>query len=272
MKVTFLLTRRVPDVPSPVLQEVGARLMAAGIDVDGWIPEDRVLRTDVRRDERDAETERADLYLLKSHTELALSYAGSLHLRGERILNDYGACVVAQDKVTASQVMREAGVPTPETWLVGTVGAAAALAQDGSLILKPNRGHRGADVTVVHEPGALTAVEMPPGPILAQRLVPGPGEDLKVYVAGDEVYAVRKAFDPFSFSRPGRPVPVSREVHDIAQRVRAVFGLELFGIDIIESPEGPVVVDVNYFPGYKGCPDPAPAIADVVLAACKALA
>jgi hypothetical protein len=33
---------------------------------------------------------------------------------------------------------------------------------------------------------------------------------------------------------------------------------------VIESPEGPIVVDVNYFPGYKGVPAVAPLIADYI--------
>jgi len=35
---------------------------------------------------------------------------------------------------------------------------------------------------------------------------------------------------------------------------------------VIESPDGPVVVDVNYFPGYKGIRDTATPIADVITA------
>jgi hypothetical protein len=33
---------------------------------------------------------------------------------------------------------------------------------------------------------------------------------------------------------------------------------------VIENQDGPVVVDVNYFPGYKGVPDVAPLLADYV--------
>ena len=46
MKITFLLTRRVPDVPSPVVHRVQQLLTEAGHEVTGWIPEDRLLRTD----------------------------------------------------------------------------------------------------------------------------------------------------------------------------------------------------------------------------------
>lgn len=255
MKIAFLLTRRVPDVPSPVLLEVFEHLRAQGHEIDGWIPEDRLL---------DATTldVDADVYLLKSHTEHALSIAGALQDAGARVINEYHACLIAQDKVTAARRMRTLGVPTPDTWLVADPRHAMRLLQDGPLIIKPNRGHRGAGVVLAHNVDDLPTDLH--GPTIVQRFAPGPGEDLKVYVAGEKVWAVRKAFDEHSFTRAGRPVPVSNEVYRIAQRVREGFGLELFGIDVIESPDGPQVVDVNYFPGYKGCEDPAPQIAEVI--------
>jgi ribosomal protein S6--L-glutamate ligase len=257
VKITFLLARRVPDRPSPVMVGVAAALTAAGHEVDGWIPEDRCLAAD-------HVPVRADRYVLKSHTEHALSYAAALRDAGAQICNDLDSCLLAQDKVTAVRRLRSLGVPAPDTWLVAQPSQAADLLAGGALILKPNRGHRGADVHLVEDRQQLAAVPAQRGPFVAQRFVPGPGEDLKVYVAGEHVWAVRKPFDPMSFTRSGRPVPVSDEVARIAQRVRTGFGLDLFGIDVIESPDGPMVVDVNYFPGYKGCPDPAPAIAAAI--------
>jgi ribosomal protein S6--L-glutamate ligase len=59
-------------------------------------------------------------------------------------------------------------------------------------------------------------------------------------------------------------VPVSDEIRRIALATGEACGLALFGLDVIESPRGPYVVDVNYFPGYKGVPDVAPLIADCV--------
>ena len=75
---------------------------------------------------------------------------------------------------------------------------------------------------------------------------------------------MQKPFSETSFAVPGRPVPVSEEVRRIALRCGEVCGLGLYGLDIIESPHGPFVVDVNYFPGYKGVPDVAPLIADYI--------
>ena len=50
-------------------------------------------------------------------------------------------------------------------------------------------------------------------------------------------------------------MPVDPEVRRIALAAGRALGLTLYGLDIIESDEGPVVVDANYFPGYKGVPD-----------------
>jgi ribosomal protein S6--L-glutamate ligase len=100
--------------------------------------------------------------------------------------------------------------------------------------------------------------------VIVQEHVPGTGEDLKVYVVGDQVFAVRKPFSELSFTVPGRPVPVTPEVRDIALRCGEAMGLGLYGLDIIESPDGPFVVDVNYFPGYKGVPGAAAAIAEYI--------
>lgn len=245
-------------MPSPVTQEACRLIADAGHDVVGWIPEDRLLRTDTVPDE-------ADLYVLKSHTELALSYAGALHAEGTPVFNRYESCLLAQDKVSASRRMRRCGIPTPDTWLIDDPSQAAPLLAGGPLIVKPHRGHRGIGVQVVHTEAELAVLPPSSVPRIAQRFVPGPGQDLKVYVAGERVWAVRKTFDATSFTRPGVSVAVSDGVRAIALGVREAFGLELFGCDVIESPSGPQVVDVNYFPGYKGCPGPEPWIARAVL-------
>ena len=100
--------------------------------------------------------------------------------------------------------------------------------------------------------------------MLVQQFIAGTGEDLKVYVVGEKVFAVRKPFSATSFGVPGVPCAVSSLVRDIALRCGRAFGLGLYGVDIIESAAGPVVVDLNYFPGYKGVPDAAALIAGYI--------
>jgi glutathione synthase/RimK-type ligase-like ATP-grasp enzyme/MFS family permease len=253
----FLVARRVPPVPSPVLVEVARRLRARGHVVDTVIVEEAV-----------SVPERLslghDLYVIKSHTELTLSLAGVLHAQGARTLNPYPACVMVQDKLTAAARLAAAGVPVPRSWTTGDLRMLAPVIDSWPVVVKPHRGHRGAGVAVVPDPATLAALPAPAGPVLVQEHVPGRNEDLKVYVVGEDVFAVRKPFSADSFTRPGRPVPVTPEVRELALRAGAAFGLGLYGLDVIESPAGPVVVDLNYFPGYKGVPDVAPLIADYI--------
>ncbi|NUO35978.1 MAG: hypothetical protein HOQ27_13075 [Dermatophilaceae bacterium] len=260
MRLCFITVRRVPDTPSPLLLDVSRLLERAGHDVRHERAEDMVFTVTSRVATGPwcdcLASGPADLYLLKSHTELALSIAGALHDRGARLLNPYPACAAAQDKVRATAALHRAGVPVPATQVVAGHAAAAALFRGTPLVVKPVRGHRGAGVSIVSTEGDLDgwqALADTDGGLLVQDLVDGPGEDLKVYVVGRDVWAVRKPFGPDSFTRPGRPVAVDPEVGRIVERVSRTTGLSIYGLDIIEGPNGPVVVDLNYFPGYKGC-------------------
>jgi ribosomal protein S6--L-glutamate ligase len=253
-KLYFMLVRRVPARPSPILTEVFDILGRRGFQVETGIAEEMVRQSDSLVVEH-------DLYILKSHTELSLSMAGILHDQGAQLLNPYLSCITTQDKIIASRRLRATGVPTPRSWVTGDLSLMRSIVEEMPLIIKPYRGHRGAGIHIVHNPRELAAVPPPEQLMLIQEYIPGNGEDLKVYVVGDEVFAVRKPFSATSFTQPGRPCPVSDEIREIARRCGQAFGLSLYGLDIIEGKDGPMVVDLNYFPGYKGVPNIGPLIA-----------
>jgi ribosomal protein S6--L-glutamate ligase len=259
MKLYFLLVRRVPPVPSPVLVDVFELLRRRGFQVDGGIAEEILVWADRFRVAH-------DLYLLKSHTALSLSLAGVLDAQGADLLNPYASCTATQNKIVASRRLRAAGVPVPRTWVTGDFELLRTIAEEGPLIIKPYQGHRGAGIHLVRKPADLRGLPLPvsDGPIMAQDYVDGAHEDVKVYVVGDDVFAVRKPFSETSFTVPGRPCAVDSELRDIALRCGRALALGLYGLDVIEGPEGPVVVDLNYFPGYKGVPGVAPLIADYI--------
>lgn len=257
VRLYFLLVRRVPPVPSPVLADAFERLERRGFTVEGGIAEELVDRVDTLEPEH-------DLYLLKSHTELSLSIAGALHARGARLLNPYGSCTAAQNKIVAASRLRAAGVPVPRSWVTGDLQLLRPIADRIPLIVKPYLGHRGLGIHVVRTPDELELIPAPDAAVVVQEYVEGDGEDLKLYVVGDQVFGVRKPFSPTSFTVPGRPCVVRDDVGEIALRVGSALGLGLYGIDVVEGPSGPVVVDVNYFPGYKGVPDAGALIASYI--------
>lgn len=262
MKLHFMVVRRVPPVPSPVLVEAYEILKQRGYEIETSIAEEIVSQSDRL-------TVSHDLYILKSHTELSLSLAGILYAQGARLLNPFQSCVLTQNKIIVSRLLSIADVPAPRSWATGDLSLLRPIAEEMPLIIKPHLGHRGAGIHIVRNPDELANLPEPEGPMIAQEFIEGSGEDLKVYVVGQEVFAVRKPFSETSFTVPGRPVPVSEEVRQLSLRCGRVCGLGLYGLDIIESERGPFVVDVNYFPGYKGVPNVAPLIADYIDAYAK---
>jgi ribosomal protein S6--L-glutamate ligase len=257
MRIFFLLARRVPPVPSAMLVEACELLERRGHEIESAIVDELVLRPDRL-------VPRHDLYVLKSHTELSLSIAGVLASRGARLLNPYRSCLATQDKIVAARRLRAAGVPIPRTWVTGDLSLLRPVVEERPLMVKPHRGHRGVGIAVVRTSAELAALRPPETPLLVQEFVEGGGEDLKLYVVGEQVFAVRKPFSAMSFTHAGRPAPVDAELRDIARTCGRALGLGLYGLDVIESTAGPVVVDVNTFPGYKGVPGAAPLIADYV--------
>lgn len=254
MRIFVLWERRNPDVPSPILVEAVRGLVAAGHEVELarcdriTVPVDRLVPDH-------------DLYVLKSHTPFALGLAAVLHRQGARWVNPYPACALVADKARAARLLEAGGIPVPRTWAVGDLAAVRSLLGHGPLIVKPARGLHGAGVRLVRRTGDLDDVPPLTEPAVVQQLVPGTGVDLKLYVAGDEVFGTRKAFAPDSYARPGGTARIDDDLRRLALRVGEVTGLGLYGLDVIESPDGPFVVDVNYFPGYRGHPAAGAAVA-----------
>ena len=240
------------------MAELFDRLRGAGCDVSWSIGEHETYRPDTLRAEH-------DLYLLKSQAPAALSIAAVLAAQGARILNPSPACAAAQDKVVATHRLASFGVPLPRTWVSGQPSRLAPVVGHGPLVTKPFNGYHGTGVSFVG--GADELVGLPDGDaaVLVQPRLAG-ADDLKVYVIGDDVFAVRKQFSATSHGHAGRPVPVDPVVREVALRCGAAFGFGLYGVDLVETADGPIVIDVNHFPGYKGVPDAAERLSRYVLA------
>lgn len=256
-RIQFMLVRRVPPVPSPVLVEVQERLERHGFRVTTGIAEEVLQRPDEIGVEH-------DLYVLKSHTELSLSLAGVLHHQGARLLHPWPTAVALQNKIVTARLLRAAGIPAPDAWVTGNPRLLHHTVEERPLILKPYLGHRGQGLRIVRDPREVDGMPELDVPMIAQEYIESSGEDLKLYVVGEEVFGVRKPFSPESFACAGRACDVDPAVRRIALRCGEALGLGLYGMDLIERDGRVWVVDVNTFPGYKGVPDVAPRIADYI--------
>lgn len=257
MNFYFLLARRTPDVPSQIVLEVSSILRGRGHRVVSSIPEEELTSLE-------GPLEPHDLYLLKSYTELSLSLAGALRMRGASLINPYEGCAAARNKIVCYQVLKEFGVPVPRAWVTCDPSLLKQLVQQSPLIVKPYMGWRGEGIRIVRNEREIASLPSFASPPLVQEYIENDGTDLRLYVAGKEVFGIRKRFSSTSFAKDGEPVAVTPEIREIALRCGRAFDLTLYGIDIIEGANGPCVVDVNYFPGYKGVPGAAGVVADCI--------
>jgi ribosomal protein S6--L-glutamate ligase len=263
MRIALLLVRHPPTRRSPIFPEVVARLRRRGAQVDVIYPDEHATGLDALVLDH-------DLYVLKAGTETALSLAGALHTLGAAILNPYPVSEMCRDKVVASSVLHEAGVPTPSAYVASRPEELLALVEDGPIVVKPHRGSQGRGVKVVRSAEELDGLPSSDGPLYVQRHLEPDGLDRKIYCIGDEIFGVERIWPPRTYEQKlGRPFVVDREVREIALRCGAAFGLSIFGFDVVMSGGRPYVVDISSFPGFKGVPDASARLATHIFTAAE---
>jgi hypothetical protein len=209
MRIAFLLVRYPPSRPSPIFPQVVRLIQERGADVRVIHPDE--LATDLRQLTLDA-----DLYVLKAGTETALSLAGALHALGAAILNPYPVSAMCRDKIVASKILHEAGVPAPSSYVASRPQELVPLLDEGPLIVKPYRGSQGKGVRVVEGRSDLLAYDFCVGPLFAQRYLRPDGLDRKVYCIGDEIFGVERTWPVRTYEdKVGKPFDVDRQLREL---------------------------------------------------------
>ena len=219
-------------------------------------------------------TRGSSVVLARGRSDALIGLLRSAQQSGVPVVNAATAIQAVVDKAGLAATLSAAGVPTPTSWL----GSPTTLAQRDDLsfplILKPVLGDNARGLVVVESHRDLRGVAWPASVALAQEFHRGDGCDLKLYVAGRSVWAVRRPSpiepdgSPRMSREPGVPVLVTPLLRSLARTCARLFGLRLFGVDCVVGPDGvPLVVEVNDYPNYRGLPAEAnEVLADIVLA------
>jgi len=261
VRIGFLMLRYPPTRMSNILPEVVRLLSEWGAKVDVIYPEEQLVDLSKVRVEH-------DLYILKAKTELALSLAGVLHAAGAAFLNPYPVSMTLHDKIMTFHVLQAAGLPTPETYVASHPDQLTPLLDEGPLVVKPYNGSDGKGVRVVWDADELHDAPSNQEPLFAQRYYEPQGRDRKIYCIGGQIFGVKRVWPARTYEQKlGEPFTITPELHNISLRCGRAFGIDLYGLDIIENNGKPYVVDVSSFPGFKGVPDAALRLADYIYSA-----
>lgn len=188
-------------------------------------------------------------------------------MAGVFCLNASRPITMARDKLRTLQMLSRHDVGIPATSYVGDrydVRRAIERVGGTPVILKLVEGTQGLGVILAESPKAAEAMfetlHATGQRVLIQRFVAeSRGRDLRAFVVGGRVVAAMRRTatgDEFraNVHRGGRvePLILPPDHEHVAVRAASILGLHVAGVDLLESADGPLVMEVNASPGLEG--------------------
>jgi ribosomal protein S6--L-glutamate ligase len=202
-----------------------------------------------------------------SVTAAGLSVVRQLEALGVPLVNGSSAIARSRDKLAALQQLAAAGVRIPRTVLARGGGDVKELvAEVGGLpaILKLIQGTQGVGVMIAHSEAEVTSIlgtlwELGQEILLQEFVAESKARDLRGLVVGERVVgAMRREARRGEFRSnlhrggAGTAITLPPEYAEAAVRAAQVLGLDVAGVDLLESKNGPMVLELNSSPGFEG--------------------
>jgi ribosomal protein S6--L-glutamate ligase len=259
MRLCFIVEARYRNDGMPL--DVVEELVGAGHEVDILEPQ----RSLAAVSELGSHGRRYDAYVLKTVSDgPGLSILAAASAVGHLTINNVSGIRLARDKAVAAALCRQHRIPFPLTYFASRLDLLSQVPPEVyPIVIKPANGSSCESVYRVDTVEELATLDLGPSAdrfLLAQPYAENPGYDLKLYCTGEDIYATiqQSPLHP-EVSETPRLIPTPSELEELVVKVGRIFGLTVFGIDVLESPDGWVVVDVNDFPSFHFVPR-APAI------------
>ena len=175
------------------------------------------------------------------------------------------AFTIGHDKLLTHLLLQQHKVPMPKTYLSSSATAAKKILEKVNypIILKFPSGTGGKGVMFAESFAAassmMDALETLHQPFLLQEYIETGGVDIRAIVVGGKVAAAMKRKAIVGEKRSnihaggmGEPVQLDAHTKKIAVDAAVATGIEIGAVDILETPKGPVVIEVNLSPGLQG--------------------
>jgi ribosomal protein S6--L-glutamate ligase len=200
-------------------------------------------------------------------TTYSIAVVRHFELMGVPVVNRSDAIEQAKNKLACLQVLAAKGIPVPDTLISRyprDLDKLMKLVAGPPLILKLLRGTQGTGVIFAESKASvesmLETIWSLGEDIMIQRFVAeSKGKDIRALVIDGEVRAAMRRIGAEGEFRSnihrggvGEPVKLSRAYERVAVKAAQAAGLDLAGVDILESSAGPMVIEVNASPGFEG--------------------
>jgi ribosomal protein S6--L-glutamate ligase len=212
----------------------------------------------------------ADLVLPRigaSITNYGLAVVRQFDLMGVPVLNTALAIARSRDKLRAMQLLTKKNIDVPVTVCARTpdsIDQALSHVGGAPCIVKLQQGAQGIGTMIAETPQAVTSLletlwAMGQDIVLQQYIAEANGRDLRAIVVGGRVVAaMRRQAKAGEFRsnlhRGGLGVRAALDVRYRRAAIAAtrVMGLEIAGVDMLETREGPKILEINSSPGLEG--------------------
>jgi tetrahydromethanopterin:alpha-L-glutamate ligase len=192
-----------------------------------------------------------------------------LERNGARVFSPPDQIAVVADRLEVTRTLRWAGLPMSPTVVTQSVDEAlSTLARYGTCVLKPifttkgrgmkrleaeNRDEAAAELERFRDSGL--------GPFYLQQFVDARGRDIGISVLDGKVigtyYRIAGEGNWMTTIHSGgryEACDLTPELEEIALRAAGAFRLDFTGVDVVQAPDGSLMLyEVSAFGGFKGC-------------------
>lgn len=202
--------------------------------------------------------------------EMHIGLIKQFELSGIRVINNHLSVMRAKNKLRQLQIFNKHHIATPQSYVVRSSSYIEQMAKKiGSfpLIIKTLGGSLGVGVSIVESQRALRSlVEMivnddDAPPLIVQEYVKeAKGRDIRVFVVGGKIVAAMERIarkkgefrSNFSLGGKVRITELTKKEQYLALKAARVCDLEIAGVDIIRTKQGPKILEINSNPGLEG--------------------
>jgi RimK family alpha-L-glutamate ligase len=182
---------------------------------------------------------------------------------GLHLINPPEAIEHCVDKYDILAILEENGLAVPRTAVTEEPEEALRAFDElgGDVVVKPVFGSRGMGATRVNDREVAStifgAVRFYHGVVYLQEFVHHGSSDIRAFVVGNRVVAaMRRVAENWktNYSQGARPeaIHIDSSIEEMAVKSAALVECRIAGVDILESGKGPLIIDVNSQPGWKG--------------------
>ncbi len=203
-----------------------------------------------------------------SITAYGLAVLRQFEMMGTFPLNESQAIARSRDKLRCLQILSREEVGMPETAYArqpGDVEKVLDIVGGPPVVIKLLEGTQGKGIVLAETSKAATSVieafhDLQQNILIQRFIKESSGRDVRAFVVGRKVVAAmeRRNENPGEFRSnlhrggEGHPVKLSREYRRTAIRAASAIGLDVAGVDMLISSEGPMIMEVNSSPGLEG--------------------